>query len=316
MNMFLELVFAESVSCVKMNSQLFYQFQGPRWIFTIAVALGSFLIGQFSYPFCKGFRWDDASINMPFAAEETFPTWSLVPIAVAPVLLYGAVIFWFPLRKLKFAHSSDASPRLQLWLEWNTWALIQAQAFMFQIMFVDTMKLYAGRLRPDFLARLQSVGVAPQDIGQTVWYHCDLMSNPVIRQGRLSFPSGHSSTSFAAMVPLAAFLVYHLRPWFYGCVIRLVVCVLPLYVSFIVAISRTRDNRHHFADILAGSIIGTFAAIGAFWVNLRYSDQSGYFDVRLAREEEGLLPPDNNASVATFNSMATRDTAAIVERGA
>jgi membrane-associated phospholipid phosphatase len=290
------------------NWQTFSQFQGLRWVFSVSVALISFLIGQFGDPFCKGFHWDDESINMPFAEIETFPSWSLVPIVAIPVLLEALVIIFLPRKHFLFPLTPNITPRRQLLLEINSWALIQVQALMFQLMFVDTMKLYAGRLRPDFLARLRSAGISP---ATGVQYYCDLMSNTVIREGRLSFPSGHSSTSFAAMVPLVVFLVHHLRPWMHGCVIRLFGCVLPLYLSFIVTISRTRDNRHHFADVLAGAMIGVFASIGAFWINLKYSPADGYFDSRNPAElEEGMLQPPNMAVQPQPHTMSFGTAAA------
>ncbi|CUG88794.1 phosphatidic acid phosphatase, putative [Bodo saltans] len=271
----------------------FLQFQGVRWVFTICVALMSFLIGQFGTPYCKAFHWDDESINMPFAAQEIFPNWSLVLIVAVPIGVQGLVIFFLPRKNFMFPATANTTPRRQLLLELNSWALIQIQALMLQLMFVDTMKLYAGRLRPDFLDRLRSVGLTAETGLQ---YHCELMSNSVVRQGRLSFPSGHSSTSFAAMVPFTIFLMHYFRPWLHGCIIRLVLSLLPLYLAFFVAVSRTRDNRHHFADILAGSIIGVFAAFGAFLINLKYSGSVGNFDPRMygpASMEEGILHVHN-----------------------
>lgn len=275
-------------------------------MFSVVVALLAFLIGQFVYPYCKGFRWDDATISMPYAQQETFPTWSLVPIVIVPVCLETVVIFFVPRKHFMFPLNPNTTPRRQLMLEVNSWALIQVQALMLQLMFVDTMKLYAGRIRPDFLSRLESIGIAP---GPGIQFHCELMSNSFIREGRLSFPSGHSSTSFAAMIPFSVFMMHHLRPWLKGCIIRMVACILPLYISFIVAVSRTRDNRHHFSDILAGSLIGTFAAIGAFWINLRYSPADGYFDARndAAPLEEGILNQQHQQQVvASFGTSSSQ----------
>lgn len=273
----------------------FHLFQGTRWLFTIVVAVAVYCIGHYVTPYCRGFYWDDESINRPYVVQETFPNWTLVPIVGVPILLFAVFLAVVPRRRYLFPVNAAAScsgcmspQRLQLWLEINQWAIIQIQALMLQLMFVETMKLYAGRLRPDFLSRLRLAGFVP--IGTGIQFYCEeSANNAVIEQGRLSFPSGHSSTSFGAMVPCVFFLVYHLRPWFHGCIIRLVICILPLYLAFFVAVSRTRDNRHHFADILAGSIIGVFAGIGAFWINMKYSKEKGEFDPRAQELEEGWL---------------------------
>lgn len=292
----------------------FLQFQGFRWAFTVMVALMAFLIGQFGTPYCKGFYWNDESINMPYAYQEIFPNWSLVPIVIVPVIVQGAIIFFAPRKNFMFPIGANTTPRRQLLLELNSWALIQAQALMLQLMFVDTMKLYAGRHRPDYLARLQMAGVTnPNQSG--IQFQCELMSNSIVRQGSLSFPSGHSSTSFAAMVPFTVFLMHYFRPWIHGCIVRLVLSLLPLYLAFFVAVSRTRDNRHHFSDILAGSIIGVFAAFGAFLINLKYSMAGGNFDVRanaFQNLEEGILRQHNQeqqqqqggGGVASFGAVS------------
>jgi membrane-associated phospholipid phosphatase len=208
-----------------------------------------------------------------------------------PIVFYAGVVLLLPRKRFMFPVSS-VSPRVQLWMEINAWALIQIQALMLHLLFVETMKIYAGRLRPDFIDRLRVFGGITPNLGDTTMqYFCDTIQvNTNLREGRLSFPSGHSSTSFGSMVPVCLFLVFHLRPWFFGCIFRLVGCLLPLYLAFFVAVSRTRDNRHHFADIFAGSVIGVFAGLGAFWLNLRYSSGDGYFDTRSTELEEGLEP--------------------------
>jgi hypothetical protein len=40
--------------------------------------------------------------------------------------------------------------------------------------------------------------------------------------------------------------------------------IVTLTLPFIVAVSRTRDYRHHYADVLCGSLIGIAAAWLAF----------------------------------------------------
>lgn len=273
--------------------EFFWLFQGHRWLFTVAIGLLGFLIGQFVTPFCRGFYWSDETINHPFAVQETFPNWSLVPIVLGPIVVYALVTYFFPRRRKMFPSNPRVPPHLHTWLEINQWALIQAQALVVHFIFVDTMKVYAGRLRPDFLNRLRIAGYSDPGTGLMQYMCSESMSNSQLRDGHLSFPSGHSSTSFGSMVPLCLFLAYHLRPWFYGCFIRFVICITPLYLAFFVAISRTRDNRHNFSDILAGGLIGALAGVGAFWVNLHYSKERGEFEVRSAYVslEEGAPIP-------------------------
>lgn len=76
-------------------------------------------------------------------------------------------------------------------------------------------------------------------------------------EGRKSFPSGHASTSFAGLSFLSLFLSGHLciyagksNAW------RFFLAFFPLIFAAVVAISRYTDNRHHWEDVLFGSILG------------------------------------------------------------
>ena len=95
-----------------------------------------------------------------------------------------------------------------------------------------------------------------------------LQHNPLLKDGRMSFPSGHSSISFGSMVPMCFFLAIEVfEPIKYRCVFRLIASCIPIILAFTIAISRTRDQRHHFSDILAGSVIGATCAFVAVSLN-------------------------------------------------
>ena len=48
---------------------------------------------------------------------------------------------------------------------------------------------------------------------------------------------------------------------------KLLITVLPIFLAFLVAISRTRDYRHNFSDVLAGMIIGVFSAVFGYFLH-------------------------------------------------
>ena len=116
-------------------------------------------------------------------------------------------------------------------------------------------KLYIGRLRPDFLARCLPVnGVCTGD-------------RATIREGRKSFPSGHSALSFAGLgyvscaiyAALAATATPRLgRLW------KLAVASLPWMLALHIALSRIEDYWHHWQDVLVGSCIGHATALLGF----------------------------------------------------
>eukprot|EP00744_Colponema_vietnamica_P018031 GILI01025404.1.p1 GENE.GILI01025404.1~~GILI01025404.1.p1 ORF type:complete len:233 (-),score=1.34 GILI01025404.1:35-682(-) len=151
-------------------------------------------------------------------------------------------------------------------------------------MMVDTSKLYAARFRPDFIGRLRIQNLVvgnnpPQWINGTAIDLCEhqYINNVMLREGRLSWPSGHSSATWASMVTLCLFLVSKLRPWYHQSLFKLVICLLPLTLAFVVAASRTLDYRHNFSDVLTGGILGAATSFISVFFNMDYISPHGVF---------------------------------------
>lgn len=104
-----------------------------------------------------------------------------------------------------------------------------------------------------------------------------------VQDGRKSFPSGHSSFSFATMGFLSFYLMGKLKIFSEegrGKSYRLIICFLPLVVAMLIgndncracsiqnllsltsiaAISRTADYHHWKEDVTVGSLIGLLIA--------------------------------------------------------
>ncbi|KPA78500.1 putative Phosphatidic acid phosphatase [Leptomonas pyrrhocoris] len=161
----------------------------------------------------------------------------------------------------------------------HMWVLTQAFAVTFAMLVVDAVKVYAGRLRPDFLSRLRREGYTAGSV-EVDW--C-----AVGRGGRVSFPSGHSAISFAAFVPFSFYVLHTLRVFHRSgaSLWRVVVGLLPQILPITVAVSRTRDYRHNFDDILAGSLIGIASALIALGANLVVNGKTGQLIPRLPTRE-------------------------------
>ncbi|KAI3462559.1 hypothetical protein Pfo_019222 [Paulownia fortunei] len=122
----------------------------------------------------------------------------------------------------------------------------------------NAIKDAVGRPRPDFFWRCFPDGKDAYDQWGNVVCHGD---KSVIRQGHKSFPSGHTSWSFAGLGFLSLYLsgkikVFDRR----GHIAKLCLVLLPLLVASLVGISRVDDYRHHWQDVFAGGLLGLVVA--------------------------------------------------------
>jgi len=221
--------------------------------------------------------WTDTDIFYPHTDKELFPSYSafliglLIPVACFVMLCFG-----------KHTRHSE---RYYV-LGYRVYGLIQT--IVFTLLIVEIVKLGVGELRPDFLSRCQPVGAPPVCTGDEA----------TIREGRKSFPSGHSAISFCCMMYLSLVFMYEFQvftslAWRGSrslddeqCLIisppahhdyitgRLLLVLCPLLLASVVAMSRVSDNWHHPHDIFWGGIIGALVAVAV--VRAHYYQPYGY----------------------------------------
>ncbi|XP_022884369.1 putative lipid phosphate phosphatase 3, chloroplastic isoform X3 [Olea europaea var. sylvestris] len=122
----------------------------------------------------------------------------------------------------------------------------------------DVIKDAVGRPRPDFFWRCFPDGKDAYDQWGNVVCHGD---KSVIREGHKSFPSGHTSWSFAGLGFLSLYLSGKLKVFDRrGHIAKLCLVLLPLLVASLVGISRVDDYWHHWQDVFAGGLLGLVVA--------------------------------------------------------
>lgn len=275
------------------------RWRGVEWLaLGVCLYLVPLIIGSAVRPWCRDFELSDPSISYPFTEREIFPNWTLGPIILGPIVLaYAPAIFFISGRAGAGTATSDV--RWLQWMELNAWALYHLISVGITFTTINVAKVAGGRLRPDFVDRLRRAGIvvgSPPSYAEGYSQHsvCEtrhLQSNHTLRDGHLSFPSGHSGCAFAAMVPLCLFLFTRLRPFHHQSLCRLLICLAPpLTLAWVVALSRVQDFRHNYSDIIAGGIIGVAAALIPFRLYFSQGEGGGW-EVK----EPHSLPERSNA---------------------
>ncbi|GAA5855261.1 hypothetical protein JCM8547_009007 [Rhodosporidiobolus lusitaniae] len=147
---------------------------------------------------------------------------------------------------------------------------------------VEFIKNRVGRLRPDFLSRCAWSATLQACTGDD-W---------LVKDGRRSFPSGHSSTAWQGLLFLAlyvagkngAFAYFNppipsliplsgprtsrlpplLRSLLASHLLRLILACSPLVLAIWIPLTRLEDNYHHPTDVATGSFIGAVCALGGY----------------------------------------------------
>jgi len=193
----------------------------------ILLIIAPYPLFHFMRPYERLVFRDDPSIRYPYTQSELVPTWSLALIVL--VLPTTVITCWLGCQKFR---------RKRLFVAFL--GLFLALALATQI--TNIVKNLTGRARPDFLDRCDP-DPAIQDRM--------VCRGPKVKveEGRRSFPSGHTSTSFAGLGYLALFIAGQTGLFDgQGNVWPLIVSGAPLLLATFIGLSRVSDYRHHWSD--------------------------------------------------------------------
>ncbi|EDO18671.1 hypothetical protein Kpol_1055p26 [Vanderwaltozyma polyspora DSM 70294] len=199
----------------------------------------------FAKPFERQFIINDPTIAHPYAEVQTVGDGMLfVYSLLLPTVVIISVWILFTDRR-------------------HRWYLLYISllglyvTFFSNLLFTTFIKNWIGRLRPDFLDRCQPMDNLPLNTLLNPSEVCTTKNTERLLEGFRTTPSGHSSESFAGL----GFLYYWLSGQFLSEYVQAslwakFVSVLPLVGASVIALSRTQDYRHHFVDVLIGSLVG------------------------------------------------------------
>jgi len=221
------------------------------WL-VIILSVALFFLMELITPFQREFSVNDKTISYPYAIKETVNTVELFVICfITPLVLISAIA-------IGYSRSG---------FDWHQGVLGLALSLALALGITDLIKVTTGRLRPDFLDRCQPVNSTqdPEFGLLTISATCHQTNTYILDDGSKSFPSGHSSLSFAGLGFLSWYCAGKLRLMDQrGRTIKAFLVLIPLAGAALVAISRVDDYRHHWEDVVTGSVLGFLTAWFAY----------------------------------------------------
>ncbi|KAI9315608.1 phosphatidic acid phosphatase type 2/haloperoxidase [Dichotomocladium elegans] len=221
------------------------------WVLVILMIIVFFSIDNI-LPYRREFSLQDKTLMYTHKPDDTVPPYALMLTSIVAPMFFIALISLFYQRSFRDCHSGILGLCL---------------ALSMTIMVTDVVKITAGRPRPDFLARCQPhPGAIDPPMGLSNWTVCTTpIDSAVMRDAFKSFPSGHASFSFAGLGYLSFYLAGKMRLFDErGHTYKIFTIIVPPIVALLIAITRMRDYRHHWQDLLVGGVLGSVCAIFAY----------------------------------------------------
>ncbi|KAL1130389.1 hypothetical protein AAG570_013327, partial [Ranatra chinensis] len=236
----------------------------------VAVGLPILILFLFGEPYKRGFFCDDESIKYPYKDSTVSNTVlyivglgvTVLIVRLFQMLLVELMHWW---RGDENGHTFKlCGKHIPLWLS-NSYKVIGVFGFgaVCSQLLTDIGKYSIGRLRPHFMD-ICSPNIScdmPENQHKYIeTFTCNGGDEKLLRDARLSFPSGHSSFSAYTMLYLVIYLQCRLN-WKGSYLLRHVVQFCCLAMVWGTALSRVSNYKHHWSDVTAGLIIGIVVAI-------------------------------------------------------
>lgn len=215
---------------------------GGDYLGLILLAVLEILLKLFGEPFHQLFRLDDPRLQHPHAQIETVDVvWLFIYAGGVPLVM---LLLWTLVLR-QDTHKAHVT------------ILGLAGSLLLTSFITDVVKDAVGRPRPDLIARCSPAANTPIDELVDISV-CTETAHHLLHDGWRSFPSGHSSFSFAGLGWLTLFFVSQTRLLHPGShLLTVLLCLAPVLGAALIAISRLEDYRHDVFDVVCGSLLGS-----------------------------------------------------------
>ncbi|ODA79020.1 hypothetical protein RJ55_04610 [Drechmeria coniospora] len=238
-------------------------------LFISAIAGISFGIYYAPLPFTRTFP-----VTFGDSGDIVYPQWAypyrgwIIPSWLSGFVSIAMPIGVYLLAQVRVRSASDASSAVV----GSLWAVVVST--LVQVV----TKILIGGFRPYFLdvcmpdlslaGSANRTGLNGVGFGRVMYTTeiCTQTDGPKLRNAMTSFPSGHATVAFAGFGFLFLWLNGKLKVWadHRPAGWKLLLTLLPLFVAFLMACSLTIDAAHNGYDIVAGSAIGSLAALAVY----------------------------------------------------
>ncbi|KAJ1918659.1 hypothetical protein H4219_002462 [Mycoemilia scoparia] len=279
------------------------------WVFVIIMGILWGLLGKLE-PFHREFSLTDKTIMYPHKPDTI--TFSAAA-AICSVIPLATIIFLCILRHWKdclYALRNREHP-YKFYHDLHIGILSFVVAMTMNLMFTNVVKNLAGRKRPDFIARCKpKAGSSDPTWGLSTNDVCTETDEYLMQDGQRSFPSGHSSFSFAGLGYMSFFIAGYFKLYDgRGFSHVAYLANFPLLFATYVALTRVSDYRHHWQDVFIGSLLGLGMAYFAYRVYYPPlgSDDAGEPYNRRCQNRENNKKIDGNGSANNDSTSGAQD---------
>jgi phosphatidate phosphatase len=267
-------------------------------------------------PHKSGFYCNDDSIRYPFR-DSTVSSFQLIifgctlPILIIVLFETMRVALWESRRNRAGTHQPEIyrfrgytlhRMVVRLYIFVGYFAL----GACFNTLLTNIAKYSIGRLRPHFMDVCRPKAIWDQDCASNRSfqyiedYECTGTNAFRINEARLAFYSGHSSFSFFAAFYTVLYLQARCYRPLHSRIVLPALQFLLLSLAMYCAYTRVSDYKHHWSDVLFGSLMGTLVAafVGIYVAELFQRREIPSENDGLATDTAGtLVKGDRNESV-------------------